>query len=538
MISVGEMKEKLCAGNQQHLLQFWKDLDLQEQQSFMEQLSTIDFDKVNKVFQTAQKQTQSDVMKLDDHMKPIPTHQFETENGLDAKTIETYRYTGLTEISQSHVAVLLLAGGQGTRLGVNYPKGMFPLDLPSGKTLFQIQAERIRRVTRLAEEKTGKLGKICWYIMTSPATHEATESYLEKHTYFGLNKEDVVLFQQGLFPCFDFDGKIILDEKNAISMAPDGNGGIYAALTKNNIVEDMKRRGIQYVHVHSVDNILVKVADPVFIGYFTKKGADCGAKVIPKKDPHEPVGVVCQVNGRIRVVEYSEITDRTANLRNEEGTLVFNAGSICNHIFTVDFLEKVSLHHEHELKLHVAKKKISHISVDGKKVHPTRPNGIKIEKFIFDAFEFSENFVTWEVSKFSEFSPLKNCDEDLKNCPFSCRKDLLNLHRSYIENAGGIVLSEEVEISPLLSYAGENLTDRVQPITTGQLCANGKKEDACKGDSGGPLINQTLDIDGELRNFQIGVVSFASTLTCGIAELPPIYTRVDKYLEWIANNVE
>lgn len=177
-----------------------------------------------------------------------------------------------------------------------------------------------------------------------------------------------------------------------------------------------------------------------------------------KQEPNEAVGVVCQVDNKFQVVEYSEISEETANLRDFDGNLVYRAGNICNHFFTTNFLEKVSENHEHELKLHVAKKKIPFINKKGEKIKPEKPNGIKLEKFIFDVFEFSENFVTWEVPRDSEFSPLKNCESVSQDCPSTVRRNLLNLHKCYIENAGGKVLEGvDVEISPLLSYSGENL---------------------------------------------------------------------------------
>ncbi|XP_057651906.1 UDP-N-acetylhexosamine pyrophosphorylase-like isoform X2 [Diorhabda carinulata] len=461
-MSLNEIEDTLFAYNQQHLIQYWKELTEEDQLSLITQLKNINFNNVSNLFQKAQTYIQEGIQKLDDHMKPVPRNKFEAELKLDTKVLEEYFLLGLKEISKGHVGVILLAGGQGSRLGVTYPKGMFPLELPSGKTLFQIQAERIRRIQKLAEERTGKYGKICWFIMTSEENHEPTENYFNKHGYFGLNKEDVILFRQGLLPCFTFDGKIILEDKNRIALAPDGNGGIYKALQKNHIVEHMKKRNIKYVHVHSVDNILVKVADPSFIGYCVKKGADCGAKVIPKENPHDALGVVCEVNGKFQVVEYSEITDKTANLRNEEGELVFSAGSICNHFFTSDFLEKASTVYEKELKPHVAKKKIPYIDESGNRIQPKTPNGVKIEKFIFDVFEYSQNFVTWEVPRNAEFSPLKNCESVHKDCPSTCKRDLLLLHKSYIQKAGGIVKCEELEISPLLSYAGENLESKVK----------------------------------------------------------------------------
>ncbi|RZC36864.1 UDPGP domain containing protein [Asbolus verrucosus] len=463
MQSVQDIRQRLKNQNQEHVLRFWGELNNEDQEKFLRQLNSIQIERVNELFERADSSlTQLQKTYLDDKMKPIPSSQFQSEESCSVKILETYRNRGLEEIANGHIAVLLMAGGQGTRLGVTYPKGMYSVDLPSGKTLFQIQAERIRRLQTLAKEKTGKTGNIPWYIMTSGPTDKQTEKFLKTNNYFGLNPNDVVLFKQGLLPCFDFDGKILLDGKGSVALAPDGNGGIYRALAHNGILEDMDRRGVKYIHVHSVDNILVKVADPVFMGYCLSKNADCGAKVVKKNGPSEAVGVVCQVDGHFQVVEYSEITEQTANLKDNKGDLVFSAGNICNHFFTVDFLKEIAKNHEDKLKLHVAKKKISYINDDGELIKPTSPQGIKIEKFVFDVFEFSKKFVTWEVPRSSEFSALKNGDSAQKDCPSTARNDLLALHKYYIEKAGGTVGANEVEISSLLSYSGENLEDHVR----------------------------------------------------------------------------
>lgn len=350
-----------------------------------------------------------------------------------------------------------MAGGQGTRLGFAHPKGMYDIGLPSHKSLFRVQGERIRKLQELAKKQTGKNGSITWYIMTSEHTMQPTRAYFEEHSFFGLRDEDIVMFEQGSLPCFDFDGNILLDEKHRISKAPDGNGGLYRALRDTGILADMNRRGIKYLHAHSVDNILIKVADPIFVGYCAKQNADCAAKVVEKSHPNEAVGVVCMVDGKYQVVEYSEITQKTAEMRNADGRLTFSAGNICNHLFTAEFLNKIGSTYEKELKLHVAQKKIPFVDNSGKRILPEKPNGIKIEKFVFDVFEFAENFVTVEVARDEEFSALKNADSAGKDCATTARCDIYQLHKKYIEKAGGSVDGKEVEISPLLSYAGEGL---------------------------------------------------------------------------------
>lgn len=460
-MSLTHLQKRLLECNQSHLLRFFEKLDNEERVDFVEQLQAIRLEDTNQLFNRAM-QSLGTIQKLDERMKPIPDTQFESEESCDAEILKKYRSIGLQEIAEGHVAVLLMAGGQGSRLGVSYPKGMYSVDLPSGKSLFQLQAERIRRLQFLAEKHAKKSGKIAWYIMTSGPTNQATRQYLKKHNYFGLESEDVVLFEQTLLPSFDFDGKILLEEKNRVALAPDGNGGIYGALHKNRILDDMEKRGVRYVHVHSVDNILVKVADPTFIGYCVSKDADCGAKVVRKNSPTEAVGVVCKVDDHFQVVEYSEISEQTAHKTDPKGKLLFNAGNICNHFFTIDFLHDIIKNHEKDLKLHVAKKKIPYVDENGVKIKPTTVNGIKIEKFVFDVFEFSTHFVTWEVPREFEFSALKNCDSAGKDCPATTKRDLLALHKKYIENAGGSVEGDEVEISPLISYAGEDLENIVR----------------------------------------------------------------------------
>lgn len=266
MILLEEIKQLLQECQQEHLLDFWNELNIEEQDQFLKQLSTIDFQYANKIYQRSHNHQKEETKNLDKHMKPVPSNQFESETGMKQEILEEYRKRGLKEISENRVAVLLLAGGQGTRLGVSYPKGMFPIELPSGKCLYQIQAERIRRLLEMAKDQTGRTGHITWYIMTSQATHSATRDFLLKHHFFGLNRDDVIFFNQGLLPAFNFEGKIFLEEKNSVALAPDGNGGLYLALKKNKIIEHMMQRGIKYVHAYCVDNILVKVADPVFIG--------------------------------------------------------------------------------------------------------------------------------------------------------------------------------------------------------------------------------------------------------------------------------
>lgn len=460
-MSFEKLYERLSAHGQEHLIKYWPELNDKEREQLAGEIAKLDLDEVNEIFQRATESSKVILEKLDDDLKPIPQTHYESVPGLSNAKIEEYENIGLKEISESRVGVLLLAGGQATRLGFGYPKGMYDVGLPSHKTLFQIQAERIVRVQQMAAEKYGNEGRITWYIMTSEHTKGPTADFFKSHLFFGLNEDDIIFFDQGRLPCFDFEGKIFLDEKYHLSSAPDGNGGLYRALKTQGILQDIASRGVEHLHAHSVDNILIKVADPVFIGYCRSKDADCAAKVVRKSSPSEAVGVVCRVNGHYKVVEYSELTDEAAERRDPDGRLTFSAGNICNHYFSADFLAKIC-NFETKLKLHVAKKKIPYIDANGIRQKPTEANGIKMEKFIFDVFEFAENFICLEVARDVEFSALKNADSVKKDCPSTAREDLLTLHRKYIREAGGIIGDNiDVEISPLLCYGGENLTDLV-----------------------------------------------------------------------------
>lgn len=465
MIAIETLRKHLEKYGQEHLIKFWDEIDDDQRQQLKQEIDELNFSELQSFFERVKESESENAEKLDDKLRPIEESLFLSIARTTPDLIKQYETEGLKQIAESHVGVLLMAGGQGTRLGFSHPKGMFDVGLPSKKSLFQIQAERIRTLQRLAYQQTGKHGRITYYIMTSEHTMEPTRAFFEKHNYFGLNADDVIMFEQGSLPCFGFDGKILLDQQYVVSKAPDGNGGIYRALKSQGILDDMERRGVLYLHAHSVDNILIKVADPVFIGYCVQQKADCAAKVVEKSQPNEAVGVICVVDGKYQVVEYSEISTKTSELRNIDGRLTFNAGNICNHFFTTAFLNKIGNKFESSLKLHVAKKKIPFIDNAGKRCKPEKPNGIKIEKFVFDVFEFAEKFVVLAVDRADEFSPLKNADSAGKECATTARNDIYRYHKKLIEQAGGRVVGEVCEISPLLSYGGEGLKGIVEGKT-------------------------------------------------------------------------
>ncbi|CAN9504660.1 unnamed protein product [Ophioblennius macclurei] len=476
MPSLELIQRALEDAGQSHVLRFWPELSAQDREHFLQELAQLDLQGLRDHCEGAARAAASPGSDPDLNIEPVPPQSLGSVRKSSREELNGWEREGLVQISEGRVGVLLLAGGQGTRLGVQYPKGMYDVGLPSGKTLYQIQAERIQKVQELANSQQGSKCTVPWYIMTSEFTLSATQKFFEEKNYFGLEPSNVIMFEQRMIPAVTFDGKVILQDKGKIAMAPDGNGGLYQALVDNKVLEDMRRRGVQYLHVYCVDNILVKMADPVFIGFCVSKGADCGAKVVEKAYPAEPVGVVCRVGGVSQVVEYSEIRPETAELRGPGGELVYNAGSICNHFFTRSFLQDVAENFNSQLKQHVAIKKVPFVDSCGNQVKPTKPNGIKMEKFVFDVFPFSKNFVVFEVLREDEFSPLKNADGAATDSPTTARNALLAQHCRWATRAGAALLDEHgnalptfssgptelhpaavFEISPLVSYFGEGL---------------------------------------------------------------------------------
>ncbi|GAA5886006.1 hypothetical protein JCM3774_002957 [Rhodotorula dairenensis] len=474
---VQRLREAYDRAGQGHVFTFWDQLTAQEQADLFRQLGSIDPDRVNSVHRSSLQAEKEAAASSHDDITPPPADQCGTVIGTDADAgasadAKRWNRTGLDAIRDGKVAVLLMAGGQGTRLGSSAPKGCYDIGLPSHKSLFQLQAERIRRLEAVAGD-TAK--PIPWYVMTSGPTRKPTEEFFKDNSYFGLDPSNVVFFEQGVLPCLTEDGKMFLDSPSAVAVAPDGNGGLYAAVrnpdptspSSPTVLADMKRRGIEYVHAYGVDNCLVRVADPTFVGYCIERGADCGAKVVKKSVPTESVGVVALKAGKFAVVEYSEISREMAERRDPHrpDDLAFRAANIANHFYTRAFLERVANFDEAEMPYHVARKKIPHVDLDspsgrrGDRVKPTTPNGLKLEQFVFDVFPFVDRFALLEVDRASEFSPLKNAPGTGVDDPETSRRDLLDEQRRWLSRAGATFASPdvEVELSPLCSYAGEGL---------------------------------------------------------------------------------
>ncbi len=465
---IRQLKEKYAASKQEHVFTFFDDLKNDEKIAFYHQLTEFDPEHINKITDRALNPPASSSEK--ESLEPLPESARASVLDSKAEDLEFWYKSGLDLVAKNSVAVLLLAGGQGTRLGSSAPKGCYDIGLPSHKSLFQFQGERILRIQRLAEKTSGQAAGsavVPWYVMTSGPTRGPTEAYFKEHRYFGLKEENVVIFEQGVLPCISNEGKILLESKGRVAVAPDGNGGIYAALVTSNMLGDMRKRGVEHIHAYCVDNCLAKVADPTFLGFSASKNVSIATKAVRKRNATESVGLIVLKNGKPDVVEYSEIDSATAEAKDEtqKDVLKFRAANIVNHYYSFAFLESIPQWAD-KLPHHIARKKIAHVDTQtGEVVKPEKPNGIKLEQFIFDCFPMLElsRFACMEVRREDEFSPLKNGKGSGEDDEATSRRDILAQGERWLKKAGAIVVSEGdvngVEVSPLISYGGEGLEE-------------------------------------------------------------------------------
>jgi UDP-N-acetylglucosamine/UDP-N-acetylgalactosamine diphosphorylase len=331
---------------------------------------------------------------------------------------------------------------------------MFHIGPVSDATLFQILAEQVLARSRRAGQD------IPYYVMTSDATHHDTEEFFRLHHYFGLDPENVFFFKQGNMPAVDATtGKLLLAEKGSLALSPDGHGGILAALKKSGALDDMARRGIEYLHYYQVDNPTAIVCDPAFIGWHALKGSEISTKVVAKVSATEKMGVVCDVDGCTQIIEYSDLSDELAHKRDEQGEHIFWAGNTAIHVLSRSFLERLS-DGSHDLPFHVAHKKVPFIDEQGNAVEPTSPNAFKFERFIFDALPLASKALVVEADRQREFNPVKNAEG--ADSPATSKAALLTLARNSLRHCGCAVADDaNVEISPLFALDDEELAKKV-----------------------------------------------------------------------------
>lgn len=445
-----DLHHQLGRHGQEHVLSWWNHLSDPQRQELLDQLIGLDLEQLQHLHSRREETYQ---LPAHDRIAPIPV--------LPARAHEAEaRRLGEEALGKGEVAVLLVAGGQGSRLGFEHPKGMYPIGPVSNKSLFQINAEKVLALS----QRFGKA--IPFLIMTSPQNDAETKEFFKQHRFFGLPSEKVSFFTQGTMPALDLKtGKLLMEARHRLFTSPNGHGGTLTALADSGLLARIKERGIQVVFYFQVDNPLVKVADPLFLGQHLREHAEVSAKVIPKKGPEDKLGNFVLIDGRCSIIEYSDLPRELAHQQDEPGQLRFRFGSPAIHIFSVEFLEKVT-RSDQRIPYHVARKKVAHLDEGGNLVEPKQENALKFEMFIFDVLPRADRWVVVEASREGEFEPLKNASGP--DSPDSVKRAMSNLAGDWLSGAEIHVprqpdgnVSFPLEISPLYALDAEQLAAKV-----------------------------------------------------------------------------
>ena len=386
------IKKTLKKYSQEHLLNGFEKLNETKQKQLLEQIENTDFELINSLYNNTRKEVE------------IPESQITPIEYLDKDKLNGY-YKGFLEtgekaIRDGRLAAVTMAGGQGTRLGHNGPKGTFDIGLDSHKSLFELLSDSLK------EQGKKYNVTIPWFIMTSRENNAETVEFFAKHKYFGYEKDkNIFFFEQGELPMVDTEGKILIGEDGLIKEAADGHGGIYEALVKNGMTKKMRELGVEWIFIGGVDNCLVKMVDPILMGIAIQKHVTAAGKSVVKANPQEKVGVFCKRNGRPSVVEYTEIPKEMSEATDKRGELIYGESHILCNLFNIDAVERMG---SKPLPYHTAFKKATYIDKNGNKVVPDGPNAYKFEAFLFDAFGELDDMAILRVKREEEFAPVKN----------------------------------------------------------------------------------------------------------------------------------
>ncbi len=440
---------------QEHVLAFWDGLTSAQRKALLEQIRSLDLEQLHKLHNS---ESRCAAVPSPEHIAPIPFIAHDSPQRDEA------RKRGEDAIRNGEVAVLLVAGGQGSRLGFDHPKGMYPVGPISRNPLFQIHAEKILATSR-------RYGSdLPFLIMTSSATDDETQAYFRDKNFFGLPPDKVYFFRQGAMPALDLEtGRLLLEAPDRLFLSPDGHGGTLMALSTSGLLKQIRARGIKHVFYFQVDNPLVHIADPAFIGHHIAASAEVSSKVVAKRGPKEKMGVFACVDGSCTIIEYSDLPAKLAEETDESGRLRLWAGNPAIHLFDVDFLARLTADPE-SMPFHIARKKVPHIDSNGDKVEPQKENALKFERFIFDVLPAAKRWTLVETLRSEEFAPLKNATGD--DSPATTEQAISDLAAEWITRAGGTVprrpdgsAAVSLEISPLYALDAEELASKVPPGT-------------------------------------------------------------------------
>jgi UDP-N-acetylglucosamine/UDP-N-acetylgalactosamine diphosphorylase len=446
-----DLQKQLKKHGQDHVLADWTDLPADRRTALVDQLTRIDLAELATLYAG---RDEIAAVPAGDRLAPVPMLAADAVDPVAARL-------GPEALARGELAVLLVAGGQGSRLGFDKPKGMFPIGPVSNKTLFQIHADKVFALGR-------RYGKpVPFLVMTSPATHADTVAYFKDEKFFGLGESNVFFFQQGTMPAVDIaTGKLLLEAPGVLFTSPNGHGGTLTAAADSGVLDEIAGRGVKHVFYFQVDNPLVKIGDPSFFGQHLATGSEASSRAISKAFPKEKMGVLALIDGRCGIVEYSDLPDELAHRTNPDGSLTFRAGNPAIHIFAVDFLRRVT-RGASKLPFHIARKKVPHTG----EPDPKKENALKFEMFVFDALPMADRWLVVESPRAEEFSPVKNATG--ADAPETTRRDLSNLAGTWLEKAGVTVPRDSagnvtipLEVSPRFALDADELKARVWPGQT------------------------------------------------------------------------
>lgn len=388
-MNYNETKELLEKYNQEQLLRFYDELDDIQKEALLEQIASINFELLKLIDNGVSEVEKGVITPLDDavSIKDIEENR------------DRYTQVGTKAIQEGKVAALLLAGGMGTRLGSDKPKGMYNIGETKDVYIFEMLVRNLLDVV----EQTGTW--IPLYIMTSEKNNEDTVNFFKEMKYFGYNKDYVDFFVQEMAPATDYNGKIYLEAKDRVATSPNGNGGWFISFVKAGLCQKAKEAGVEYINIFAVDNVCQRMVDPCFVGAMLEGGYRSASKVVAKANPEERVGVLCLEDGKPSIVEYYELSEQMRYETRPDGELAYKYGVILNYLFTIEDLEK---NLENNLSVHIVEKKIAYIDENGNEVKPEKENGYKFETLVLDMVHMMDNCLAYEVVREKEFAPIKN----------------------------------------------------------------------------------------------------------------------------------
>lgn len=437
-----DIAERLRRFGQEHLLFGLPRLTEAARQAFFQELRALDLARLREEHRRAgQKSHIPDLDRID----IIPKVSVSEAAGS--------RRLGEEALARGEVAAVVVAGGRGSRLGFDRPKGLYPIGPLSGSSLFQIHCEKV-----LARQRKHG-GRLPLLIMTSDATHEETRAFFDENRYFGLPRQDVHFFCQGTLPVLAMDEfRLLLHEPGRLRRTPNGHGGTLPALHESGLLEELHQQGVRYLFYFQVDNPLVQVADPIFLGEHIRVGSEASSKVVPKSQPTDKLGNLVLVDGRCAIIEYHEPDPQQVWAR-KGGRYLFLDGSPAIHIFSIDFLRRL-IAERFQLPLHFARKRVDHLNNDGERVVPERENVLQLETFIFDILPQAERWLAMETTPAEEFAPLKNGEQEATDNPRTVRQAMSEQARRWLSRAG-VEVRGVAEISPLAAVEADDLLGRI-----------------------------------------------------------------------------